>query len=226
MLSLALEQSTAQGSLALLEGDKVIRERSWIDSRSANRQAYSVIKELIGSGTLDLRSIDLFVAGIGPGSFTGMRMAVTTIRALALPDHKPAMGISSGRALAWSKLAERGGGEALVAGDARRDRYWLARFAWGDGLVRQNTPWSLIARREIEAWLVPGLLFLSPDGQRIPELVESARAAGLVVPNGDQAPMAGDIGRLAFLEHGRNQAPESLEPIYIHPAVFVAPRFA
>ena len=225
MRTLALDQSTAQGTLAILDDDKVILERSWTDSRAASRQVYSIISELGTSGMLDLSAIDLFVAGLGPGSFTGMRIAVTAIRAMALPGRKLTRGVSSGRALAWARLTVHEGGEALVAGDARRDRYWLARFTMANGAIRPITQWTLVGRQEAQPWLVPGALFLSPDWDRIPELGAAARAAGMQVVEGPQAATAGDVGRLALLEYRQGLPPEPMEPIYIHPAVFVAPRF-
>jgi tRNA threonylcarbamoyladenosine biosynthesis protein TsaB len=222
---LAIEQSTATASLAVLEDDRVICRREWREARHQNQQLFTILRELGTDGTLDLSAIDLFVAGLGPGSFAGMRMAVSTVRALALPGHKTVRGISSGRALAWAHLLKRGTGSALVAGDARRNRYWMARFTLADGAFEQATSWTLVPRDDAQEWLKPDTYFLSPDFERVPELIAAARVTGMQVLEGTQTVTADDVGRLAVIELQRGLPSEPLEPIYIHPAVFVAPRF-
>jgi len=222
---LAIEQSTATASLAVLDDDTIVRCREWRDAPRQNQQLFDILRELIADGTLALPAVDLFVAGLGPGSFAGMRMAVATAQALSLPGHKPVRGISSGRALAWINLNHIGAGSALVAGDARRNRYWMASFTLTNGDFKQATAWTLVPRDDARQWLKPDMLFLTPDFERVPELVEAARLAGMKIPTGPQAATASDVGRLASLELQRGLPSEPLEPIYIHPAVFVAPRF-
>jgi tRNA threonylcarbamoyladenosine biosynthesis protein TsaB len=102
MKILALDTSTETGGVALLEG-KVLRAQVQIRvGKTHANQLWADIFFLLEQTGWGLEDIDLWVVTIGPGSFTGLRIGIATIKGLALATRKPVMGISTLEALAFS----------------------------------------------------------------------------------------------------------------------------
>lgn len=101
---LAWDTSSKAGSVALVEfaesGTKVLSELSIdLSARHSERLLWSIHQALDSVG-IDLKEIDLIGVGLGPGSFTGLRVGVTTAKTLAWILGKPVAGVSSLAALA------------------------------------------------------------------------------------------------------------------------------
>jgi tRNA threonylcarbamoyladenosine biosynthesis protein TsaB len=99
---LALDTATETGGAALLE-DEVLRAEARV--RVVKTHAAGIWKTiffLLEQSGWDLSDIDLWAASIGPGSFTGLRIGLATIKGLALATAKPVVGISTLEALASS----------------------------------------------------------------------------------------------------------------------------
>lgn len=92
---LAMETSTQLGSVCLFENRKLLSER-----RSENQRAHSdflnlAIEEVLTENSLTLRDIDLFATGIGPGSFTGIRIALNAAKTFSYIFKRPLVAIDS-----------------------------------------------------------------------------------------------------------------------------------
>lgn len=102
MKILALDTSTETGGVALLEGD-VLRAQVQIRvAKTHANQLWAAIFFLLEQTGWGLEDIDLWVVTVGPGSFTGLRIGIATVKGLALATRKPVMGISTLEALAFS----------------------------------------------------------------------------------------------------------------------------
>ena len=109
MRILALECSTDVGSLALLAGGQVVWERSWAGLQGHRQAWVAGLNEWVRRGEIPLGEVDLFAVGVGPGAFSGLRMAISLMQGLALPVQAPLHAVSSGAALA-ARVAREGGG--------------------------------------------------------------------------------------------------------------------
>ncbi len=88
--------------MALLEGE-VLRAQAQIRVHKTHaNQLWKIIFFLLEQAEWDLPDIDLWAVTIGPGSFTGLRIGIATIKGLALATEKPIVGISTLEALAFS----------------------------------------------------------------------------------------------------------------------------
>jgi len=85
MITLAIEQSSTTGSLALFRDKSLLVERSWLDSRLRSQQFFGIIPLALQEAALAPEDIAMIGVGVGPGSFAGLRMAVSAARAFALP---------------------------------------------------------------------------------------------------------------------------------------------
>jgi tRNA threonylcarbamoyladenosine biosynthesis protein TsaB len=103
-LILALDSSTAQLSLAVLEvtsaGLRLIGERNEQDGGKHGTKLPALLDGLLKDCGLGVADLSACVGGIGPGSFTGLRVGLSTLKGIAYARRIPLLGISSLRALA------------------------------------------------------------------------------------------------------------------------------
>lgn len=100
MIILACETSTLLGSVAVLENEKILSFEESLRQGSHSDSLNILIEKALQKADKKLIEVDLFVAGIGPGSFTGIRISLNAVKTLAYCLNKPVVGISSLHSLA------------------------------------------------------------------------------------------------------------------------------
>jgi tRNA threonylcarbamoyladenosine biosynthesis protein TsaB len=120
MTILTLETSTPHASLAVWRDGAVVREWSFRSDRSHNARLFAPLAE-----ALELAEPDLIAVGTGPGSYAGVRVALSAALALALAKNVPLLG--------WPSLTafDLPGGSGVVIGDARRGGFFVADIVAG-----------------------------------------------------------------------------------------------
>ncbi len=93
MLLLGLDTSTSCGSIALVDSDKPLGEWNLNVRRTHAGRLLPGIQHLLRETGIEIGQIDGFAVAIGPGSFTGLRIALATAKALSLVTGKPLAGI-------------------------------------------------------------------------------------------------------------------------------------
>ncbi len=106
MKLLAIETSSANGGIALLDGENVMGERPLQLSRTASTLLLPAISELFETVAWPLASLDAIAVSIGPGSFTGVRIGVATAQGLASAAGLGVYGVPSLLALAAQATTE------------------------------------------------------------------------------------------------------------------------
>ena len=129
---LALETSTKVGSVALMDGEKLLGTKvGSVDARHGDTLVPMVQEILAGAGWR-VEDLGLVAVGLGPGSFTGTRIAVACAKGLHLAAKVPLVGVSSFAAIARRALAAKAGPVGVVA-DAGRGAVFAALYA-DDGI--------------------------------------------------------------------------------------------
>ena len=206
----AIELSSRFGSIALVDDGTVVAEESWEENFKNRQQLFDALSEM----GMDWNSIDVFSVGRGPGTFSGMRIAFSVANSLAAPTGKPVYALNSGAAVAARCKAEC----TAVVGDARRSQVWAGVFRG----VELEKEFELMALDALQDFIPEEALVASPDHNRLEELL-----APLNTPDNpeDAFPTAGLLGMLVDQRLENGVASESLEPLYMHPPVFIEPRF-
>lgn len=126
MKVLGVDSSSATASVALVEDDKVISEFFMNAGLTHSQTLAPMIDCVLKNSNTNAAEIDLYAITNGPGSFTGLRIAASTVKAMALALNKPCVGISSLEALAYNSLRD----DELVCAcmDARREQVYTALF--------------------------------------------------------------------------------------------------
>ena len=115
-VTLGFDTSAAHCAAALLRGDRVLASRHEPMAKGQAERLMPMLEELLAEAGLGWRDLDVIGVGIGPGNFTGIRVAVAAARGLALSLGVPAVGVTATEAAAYGLarpcrvvLAGRGG---------------------------------------------------------------------------------------------------------------------
>lgn len=102
MKILSVETAGSICAVALAEDDKLIKEKILDDGNTHSVKLMPLIDKLLSETNIKISDIDLFACDIGPGSFTGIRIGVSTIKAFMDVTNKKALGITSLENLAYN----------------------------------------------------------------------------------------------------------------------------
>lgn len=164
MLTLAFESSAKAASVALCRDGALISQYSQCSALTHSRTLLPMAEDMLKNAELKLGDVDLIAVAHGPGSFTGIRIGVSTVKGLAWAADKPCVGVSTLEAMAWHGLAA--GGYICPVMDARRSQVYNALFEIRDGRpVRlcEDRPIALAElKEEVEKLSSP--VFLVGDG--------------------------------------------------------------
>lgn len=103
---LAIDTSTATMTVALFEGSTMLGERHNMSERNHSLYLMPTIQELLSENGLLPADLDGLAVGVGPGSYTGVRIGVTVAKTMAWTLQKPVYGVSSLEALAYGAARE------------------------------------------------------------------------------------------------------------------------
>jgi tRNA threonylcarbamoyladenosine biosynthesis protein TsaB len=164
MLTLAFESSAKAASVALLRDGSLVSQYSQCSGLTHSRTLLPMAEDLLKNAELKLSDIDLFAVAHGPGSFTGIRIGVSTVKGLSWACNKPCVGVSTLESMAWHGLAA--GGLICPVMDARRQQVYNALFEIREGRpirLTEDRPLSLAELCE-ELRRQDGVPFLVGDG--------------------------------------------------------------
>lgn len=99
-LILSVETATLSGSVALSRGEEIVTAFAGDSGVSHSNTLLNDIDKLLKEAEVDLSEIDLFAVATGPGSFTGLRIGIATVKALAATLDRPCAGIPTLQAVA------------------------------------------------------------------------------------------------------------------------------
>jgi tRNA threonylcarbamoyladenosine biosynthesis protein TsaB len=132
-LILAIETATRAGSVALARGREILASVIGDATASHSHDLISSVESTLGDANVKLKDIDLFAAAVGPGSFTGLRIGLATIKSFAVCMGKRCAGVSTLAAIAHAAGASKGTVSLLPAG---RGEVFAQLFSVDDGDVR------------------------------------------------------------------------------------------
>ena len=156
MTAVAFETSSRQGSVAARHAG-VIHEAFLEHERAHASDLLPCLDELLrqaGAPPVAPEGLDAIVVGIGPGSFTGLRVGVATALGLARGTGAALRGVPSFEALAFAELAP--GEEATILQDARSGVYYFARYRRTDNDVETIVAPSIVAAEEAQEHVSSG----------------------------------------------------------------------
>ena len=164
MLILAFESSAKPASAALVKDGQLLSQYMQCSALTHSRTLLPMAEDMLKNAELRLSDVDLIAVAHGPGSFTGIRIGVSTVKGLAWAAEKPCVGVSTLEAMAWHGLAV--GGYICPVMDARRSQVYNALFKIENGRPVRMTEDRPIALEELakEVTALGAPVFLIGDG--------------------------------------------------------------
>jgi tRNA threonylcarbamoyladenosine biosynthesis protein TsaB len=161
MYVLGIETSTMSGSVAIITADRLIAENTLNTRTTHAERLLSAIDHLLQTVSLSIQQIDGIAVGLGPGSFTGLRIGVTTAKSLAYSIQKPLVGIPSLDALASQYLFTN----LLICPmlDARKREVYTALYRNDGAIVERVSEYAVITPEHVLRDLTEPVMFLG-DG--------------------------------------------------------------
>jgi tRNA threonylcarbamoyladenosine biosynthesis protein TsaB len=205
MLILAFESSAKAASVALCRDGSLIAQYFQKCGLTHSRTLLPTAEALLKNTETQLSEIDLFAVAHGPGSFTGLRIGLSTVKGLGWGTGKPAVGVSTLEAMAWNGLCAPKDAVVCPAMDARRGQLYNALFSCANGRPERLCPDRAIAAGELaEELLALGkTVYVTGDGAELcfnalegrgvpaflsPELARSQSAWGVAMASMDKVP--------------------------------------
>jgi tRNA threonylcarbamoyladenosine biosynthesis protein TsaB len=168
MKVLGIDTSTAVVSIGIIEDESVIAESSLNVMASHSAKLMSVIDDVLKRSALTIQELDAFAVTIGPGSFTGLRIGLSTVKGFCYALKKPIIGVITLDVLAYSlKYSDK-----LICPilDARKQEVYSAIYRGGSKLVRQ-TDYLCTKIESILASLNEPTIFLGDGVARYKEII-------------------------------------------------------
>ena len=164
MLILAFESSAKPASAALVKDGQLLSQYMQCSALTHSRTLLPMAEDMLKNAELRLSDVDLIAVAHGPGSFTGIRIGVSTVKGLAWAAEKPCVGVSTLEAMAWHGLGA--GGYICPVMDARRSQVYNALFKIENGRPVRMTEDRPIALDELskEVTALNAPVFLVGDG--------------------------------------------------------------
>jgi tRNA threonylcarbamoyladenosine biosynthesis protein TsaB len=125
MKILSVDTSTKNFSLSIAQDEKIIASLDVILKDVLSDSIIPNIRTLLKKAKATIESIDGYAIGLGPGSFTSLRVGLSTVKGLAFSLHKPIVGVSSLDIIAAAVKEEK---DIAVVCDARRDLIYAALY--------------------------------------------------------------------------------------------------
>lgn len=147
MLILALESSAKAASVALMEDENLIAQYSQCSGLTHSRTLLPMLEDMLKNTEKKIADVDLIAVAHGPGSFTGIRIGVSTVKGLAWAAQKSCVGVSTLEAMAWHGASS--GGLICPVMDARRSQVYNALFEIDDARPKRLTEDRAISLSEL-----------------------------------------------------------------------------
>ena len=226
MTILALEFSSPQRSVAvldLMEGsasslpkkDGALTKQcppnktaEVVEAGAGGTRAMGMIETVLHEAGLEREQIDVIAVGLGPGSYTGIRVALSIAQGWQLARGVKLLGISSAECLAAQAWSEKIFGRVNVVIDAQRNEFYRAVYDISQSAWKEIEPLQITGPAEIQSSTATGETWIGPEATRwFP--------SGRVI-----FPRATTLGQLGA---GRNDfvSGDKLAPIYLRATNFV-----
>lgn len=215
MLILALETSTEFGSCALFRDGEVM-ERSCPLGRSHSETLLPLVRELMHEAGQGFSRLDAIAFGVGPGAFTGLRVACGAAQGLAMAHDTPLLPVTSLETMA----VQAGSGKVLALLDARMGEIYAGAYlvdgfdAILQGQIRVAAPTDIVLPVD-QGWTACGNGLVA-----YPALAERIVAVNMLL-RPDILPLAVTLARIAALRAARGEGsdPALAAPLYIRDKV-------
>lgn len=216
MKVLAIETATMAGSIAVIEDDTLIGEVRINVKIAHSERVMTSVEWLLTASNLSINDIDAFAVSIGPGSFTGLRIGLSTIKGLSYAAKKPIVPVPTldafARRLRFSSYP------VCPMLDARKNEVYTGLYKWENDQCRKIVPETAIAPADFLKEIKGQTIFMGEGAKIYRELIiEKLHGNALFASPSEMSPSASSVAEIAIekLKEGITADPASLVPFYL-----------
>lgn len=226
MIVLGVDTSTASLSVSLVNEKKILADYNSVGTLKHSTLLIPTIQKALKKINAKIEDIDLFSVGIGPGSFTGLRIGVTAIRGLALALNKPIVGVPTMDAIAhngytYLKRKNLLGSDIKICPmlDAKKKQVYACIYRHDGAKIIKESDYLLEPVKMLIKRLRGPILFL---GDAIPlykeQLLSKKAFKAHFLDKKIWLPKGSIVAKIAFKEYieGRSDSPYDLVPMYLY----------
>lgn len=218
MKILAIDTSTASGSIALLEDNQLIAETTTHIQKTHAERLLPSIKNLFDTIGARIEEVDGFALTAGPGSFTGLRIGLSTIKGLAWSLNKPVVGVSTLEAMAMNiPYADKPVCPVL---DARKKEVYAGIYKFQDAECSCIMPDTAISPTALIERIQEPTIFIGDGIQVFKSQISNLKSQILIAPPHLWSIKASNIGLLAWekFKSGLVDKPDIIRLNYLRPS--------
>jgi len=219
MKILALETATIAGSVAVVDDNKGLIGEVRVDVKVAHSERLMPSVEwLLNASGLSINDIDVFAVSIGPGSFTGLRIGLSTAKGLAFSTGKPLVPVKTldafARTLVYCSYP------ICPMLDARKNEVYAGLYRWENDLCKKIMPETAISPEDLLNKLKGNgpVLFTGDGTLKYREVIEATlKKDAVFAPSYRMSPSASSVAEIAFETLKQDDLPDpvSIIPFYI-----------
>jgi len=218
MVVLGIDTATTTASVGVRRHGIDCAEQSQ-ETRSHAATLLDLIDRTLSDAEIRMAEVDAVAVSLGPGSFTGLRVGLSTAKGLAYAVGAKLAGVSTLEALAWAVSDYEG--EVVTLLDARKEEVYAARFRMAAGCCERIAPDELLPLEAVLEVMPPRCLVVGDADaaygermrERLPATVE-IRPYALCRPRGTVVARLAEAGLMV----AENDLTLTAEPAYLRPA--------
>ncbi len=217
MKVLALETATLAGSIALVDQNKGLIGEVKLNIKVAHAERLTASLEwLLNASRVSIKDIDAFAISIGPGSFTGLRIGLSTAKGLSYATEKPIVPVPTLDALA--RTLPFCSHYICPMLDARKNEVYTGLYKWEDNVCKKIISEIAIGPGDFLREIDKQTVFLGDGVKTYKSLIEDTLQTNAhFAPASNMAPSASSVAEIAVekLKQGITTDPVNLIPFYI-----------
>ena len=217
MKVLALETATIAGSVAVLDDVEGLIGEVRVDVKIAHAERLMPsIEWLLNSSNISINDIDVFAVSIGPGSFTGLRIGVSTAKGFAFATGRPIVAVPT--IDAFARTLPFCSHLICPILDARKNEVYAGLYKWEDNRCVKIMPETAISPEELVQKITGPVVFTGDGVKKYRELISAALTSNAIfAPPSKMTPSAAAVAEIAVekFNEGITADPAGLVPFYI-----------
>ena len=215
MKILCIDTSSNVCSVAILNDSDTIYEYSTNDGLTHSQNLMPMVDKAFKTSSISFKDIDLYTCSIGPGSFTGIRIGVATIKAFVDVYNKPSIGISSLEGLAYNTNSNY----VCSIIDAKHDNVYCRMYQKNENMYIPITSYMALSIEEclnqLSEFKNINISFIGDGSIIYRNSILNKFTTCTFADNTLNLQNAVSIGKAAYYKHINNIASESVSPLYL-----------
>jgi len=216
MVILGIETSTKTGSVAIVNEVGVIAQYSLNIEITHSERLVSTVDRVLNDAGMTISQVDGFAIASGPGSFTGLRIGVSTVKGFVLATGKPVAAVPTLKALAWNLPYAAFPICPLL--DARKSEVYAALYSFEGSALVQKLSERVIGLNQLAEQMCGKTIFTGEAAYLFQmEIVRLFGSAALFAPRSAVIPSAAAVAEIGLdmIKKGTQSNPDDLTPLYI-----------